>query len=91
VADLRRNTHPGKLLYDFRRIAVRNLVRAGIPDIAAMKITGHRTRSVFDLYNITSDEDLAQAADKLEEYIQTRAQERKVIPFQKGYNLQVNC
>lgn len=57
---------PGRILHDFRRTAVRNLIRAGVPDTIAMKLTGHKTRAVFDRYDITSEEDLAEAGRKLQ-------------------------
>jgi integrase len=52
---------PDKLLHDFRRTAVRNLVRSGIDPTIAREITGHRTQAVFSRYNITSENDLRRA------------------------------
>jgi hypothetical protein len=71
-------------VHDFRRTTVRNLTRAGVGDKIAMTMTGHKTRSVFDRYNIVDERDLAQAAGQLHSYLKARSGDSSVKPIRKA-------
>lgn len=55
----------GRIPHDFRRTAVRNLERAGVPRSAAMAMVGHRTQSIYSRYAICDEGMLKESADKL--------------------------
>ena len=52
---------PGRIPHDFQLTAVRNLERAGVSRSAAMKLTGHKTESIYRRYAIVSEGDLHEA------------------------------
>ena len=61
-----------RIFYDLRRSGIRNLIRAGVSQQVAMAWSGHLSASVFARYDITSKDDLHDAAQKLQEYMESQ-------------------
>jgi integrase len=62
---LRRAWVPGRILHDLRRTAVRRMERAGVPRSVAMKVSGHRTESIYRRYAIVAERDIADGLRKV--------------------------
>ncbi len=69
----------GKIFHDFRRTASRNMIQAGVPQVVAMKITGHRTDSMFRRYAIVNEEQKREALAKVQKHLAIAPGERRVI------------
>jgi integrase len=54
-----------KHFHDLRRTTARNLNRAGVPDPIAMRIMGHKTRAMYDRYNIVDEDDMREGLRKM--------------------------
>ena len=71
---------PTRFLHDCRRTAARNLIRANVPERVAMLLTGHKSRAIFDRYNIIHEQELLDAGDQLVAYL---AQQAQAVPARR--------
>ena len=71
---------PTRFLHDCRRTAARNLIRANVAERVAMLLTGHKSRAIFDRYNIIHEQELLDAGDQLVAYL---AQQAQVVPARR--------
>ena len=51
-----------------------NVIRASVPERVAMLLTGHKSRAIFDRYNIINEQELLDAGDQLVAYLAQQAQ-----------------
>ena len=74
----------GKIPYDLRKTAARNMIRANVPEGVVMAIMGWKTRSMMDRYNITSEADKLDAQGRVERYVESLPTERNVVPMRRS-------
>jgi site-specific recombinase XerD len=81
--DGRTIVYPLRIPHDFRRTAVRNLERAGVPRSTAMAMVGHRTESIYRRYAIVDETMLREGAERLTAFYRAQSPAATVVPLRK--------
>jgi integrase len=74
----------GLLPHDMRRSAIQNFRKAGISESDGMKISGHRTNSVYKRYDIVDEQDQRRAMERVQEAQKQEMEARKVVPIKRA-------
>jgi integrase len=70
--------------HDMRRSAIRNFRKAGVSESEGMKISGHRTNSVYKRYDIIDEEDQRNTMEKVQEHQRREMEKLKVVPIKRA-------
>ena len=73
----------GILPHDMRRSAIRNFRKAGVSESDGMKISGHKTNSVYKRYDIIDEEDQRRTIEKVQEHQRRELENLKVVPIKR--------
>jgi integrase len=76
--------YSGVIFHDLRRTAVRNMIRGGVPQSVAMRVTGHKTASMFTRYDITDAKDKAGAIEAAARYAEATREKSNVVAINEG-------
>jgi len=72
---------PNLVPHDMRRSAVRNFRKAGLSETEGMKMSGHKTNSIYKRYDIIDEEDLKESMGKVQDYLKNQPKESSVTPM----------
>ncbi len=78
-----RKKYVGTIPHDMRRCTARNLSRAGVPEQLAMKITGHKTNSMYRRYRIVDEDELREAQEKLQAHLEKQSKTPRVVSLSR--------
>lgn len=76
-----RMKYVGTIPHDLRRCAARNMSRAGVPEVVAMSLTGHKTNAMYKRYRIVVEDDLREATARMQSHLNSQPAEQKVVPL----------